>query len=121
MVGNGSRPRILGSLVRRHTPGGRPAGWPDAGRPGRQRDALRADVRTIRAGPGRGPNGSRADRPVVRAATDPRRPAAALSSGADHHLRRSWRAGRRDGGHIVAFAVAGTPVGRATAGRRLAV
>ena len=102
--------------VRRRPVCGRPVARPVPGRDGRQHDALRADVRRFRAGPGRRRHGAAAGRPALRVAAHRARRAASLPSRTPDDVRRSWRAMRcRD---RLAAAVRHRVGGAAAVGRR---
>ena len=74
--------------------GRRIAAGPAAGRRGRQPDALRADVRRVRAGPGGGPHGGAAGGAAVRMAPARGGHAAAVPSGPADDLCRPGRGSR---------------------------
>ena len=104
--------------VRRRPVCGRPVARPVPGRDGRQHDALCADVRRFRAGPGRRRHGAAAGRPALRVAAHRARRAASLPSRTPDDVRRSWRGMRcRD---RLAAAVRHRVGGAAAVGRRAA-
>ena len=98
--------------------GGRAAARPVRRRRGRQHDALRADVRRLRARSGGRRHGTPAGGAAVRVATHPARRAAALPPGAADHLRGPWRPGRNRGRQA---AVVRLRIGGIAAVRRRAV
>ena len=81
--------------VRRRPMGGWAVARPVRRRRGRQHDALRADVRRLRARTGGRRHGTPAGGTAVRVATHPERRAAALSPGTVDDLFGSWRPRRR--------------------------